>query len=114
MQSGSDHSDSATPQGDVPTILEAIVRKLCIVATYNRVTMTIAPHILYTRHGDMFVDGVVVDREGRAPRELKLGSFKLAGMRNIATSTMPFVTLPDFSEADERYTGTALLAVETR
>ncbi len=57
-------SDKAAPQGPVPTIFEAIVRKRCVVATYNRVTMTLAPHVIYTKHGDLFIDAVA-HRKGR-------------------------------------------------
>ena len=61
------------------SVLEAIARERCIEATYNRVEVRLAPHILYTRHGELYVDAVTILRDGKPPREVKLGSFKLAG-----------------------------------
>ena len=69
--------------GPVPTVFEAIVRKRCLRATYNRTDIMLAPHIIYTRHDDLFVDGVVLERDGKPPKELKLGTFKLAGLNGV-------------------------------
>ena len=66
-----------------PTVFEAIVRKMCLSATYNKVEMTLAPHVIYTRHDELFVDAEVVARDGKPPREPKIGTFKLIG--NLST-----------------------------
>lgn len=103
-------SDKA-PQGPVPTIFEAIVRKLCVVATYNRVTMTLAPHVIYTRHGDLFIDAVAIDREGKPPKELKIGTFKLAGLNELRLTQRSFPASSLFQANDAKYAA-ALMAVE--
>jgi hypothetical protein len=104
-------SDTDGPQGPVPTIFEAIVRKRCVVATYNRVKMTLAPHIIYTRHGDLFIDAVAIDRDGRPPREEKIGTFKLAGLNDLQLTERDFPPSALFHASAAKYVE-ALIAVE--
>jgi hypothetical protein len=93
-------------------ILEAIARLECVEAIYNRQTVKLAPHILYTRHGDLFVDGVTVEREGQPPREIKLGTYKLAGLKIQGLAGRAFRPEPLFDPSDEKYAGVTLFAVE--
>lgn len=95
------------------TLLEAIALQKCVEATYNRLRMRLAPHILYTRHDELFVDAVTLEREGQPPRELKLGVFKLSGLNNVQLVPQPFS--PEqalFDPASERYDGVTVFAVE--
>ncbi|MGY4396275.1 hypothetical protein ACVWZA_001448 [Sphingomonas sp. UYAg733] len=101
----------AAPQGPVPTIFEAIVRKRCVGLTYNRVSMTMAPHVIYTKHDDLFVDGVVVDRDGKPPKELKIGTFKLAGLSDLKLTVRAFQMSGLFDAGSFKYAD-ALMAVE--
>ena len=39
---------------------EAIALRKCIRATYNRMTVILAPHILFTRHDELFIDAVTL------------------------------------------------------
>jgi len=93
-------------------VLEAIARRRCLEATYNRMTVRLAPHILYTRHDELFVDAVTVESDGRRPRETKLGTFKLAGLREPAVAGPAFNLEPGFDPGDSRYAGVTLLAAE--
>jgi hypothetical protein len=61
----------------------AIERKVFVIATYNRNSTRLAPHSLFERHGDHFLRAVTVEVEGRTPKELKLGTFKLAGLSSV-------------------------------
>lgn len=92
-------------------IAQAIRRKLCIVAIYNRTSMQIAPHILYTKHDDLFIDGVAMLRDGKVPAELKLGTFKLAGLNNVSLTAEPFAVQSLFNPADAKYEGVAVAKV---
>lgn len=92
--------------------LEAIARHKCVSAVYNRQTMILAPHILYTRHGEMHVDAVTISRDGAPPREAKLGTFKLAGLRDARLVEQAFRRSTLFDSADPRYDGVTLFAVE--
>jgi hypothetical protein len=62
----------------------AIRTRTCVRAVYNRTAIRMAPHALYRRNDDLFVDGVVLERDGQPPRELKLGTFKLDGLKDLA------------------------------
>jgi hypothetical protein len=97
---------------DSKLILEAIALKRCLEVTYNRMRMKLAPHILYTRHDDLFVDAVAVEREGREFTEMKLGTFKLAGLQIEGLIARTFQPQPVFDPANPKYEGTTLLAVE--
>lgn len=105
---------TASPEAaPLPTaiLIEAIARKQCVIATYNRQTMLLAPHIVYSKHGDLFVDAVTVEREGKPPREIKLGAFKLAGLTGIALSRRPFAINTVFDAGDFKYAD-AVFAVQ--
>lgn len=100
------------PVNNTPTVLEGVVRQRCLSATYNRTRMIFAPHILYTRHGALYVDGVVVSREGMLPREEKMGTFKLDGLKELTVLERPFEMSALFDPALEKYQGETLMAVE--
>lgn len=93
-------------------IFEAIALQKCLKVTYNKMVVTLAPHILYTRHEEMFIDAVTTDRDGRPPRELKLGTFKLAGLSDIQVTDEQFEAMYGlYDENDEKYKGVTLFAV---
>lgn len=104
--------DVVTPAGPAPTIFEAIVRKTCVSATYNRTEIILAPHAIWTRHGDMFVDAVTLRLNDAPPREVKLGTFKLIGLGNLARTDEKFFVSDLFQPGDAKYGGEILLAVE--
>jgi hypothetical protein len=93
------------------TVLEAIARGTCIQAVYNRMQVTLAPHILYTRHDELYVDAVTVERDGQAPREVKLGAFKLDGLHELALTDQSFERETIFDPDEDKYTGVTLFAV---
>lgn len=98
--------------GAVPIMFEAIVKKLAIAATYNRGEVTLAPHILYTRHGEIYVDAMTIERDGKPPREPKIGAFKLAGLAPLRLTARRFTPSPLFLADDPRYDGVTLMAVD--
>ena len=93
-------------------VLEAIARRRCLEAVYNRMAVRLAPHILYTRHDELYVDAVTVARDGKRPRETKLGTFKLGGLRDPAVAGQQFRLEPGFDPGDAKYAGVTLLAAE--
>jgi hypothetical protein len=102
------------PAAQLPTriFLEAIARRLCVAATYNKSAVTLAPHIVYTRHGELYVDAVAVERDGKPPRELKLGTFKLAGLVDAAITSRSFDRFKLYDAADVKYSGVTIFAIE--
>lgn len=101
----------APPPVTTPVVLEAIVKQLAIAATYNRGEVTLAPHILYTRHGELYLDAVTLERDGKPPKEVKLGTFKLAGLQPLRLTARRFSPSELFQASDEKYAGVALMAV---
>ncbi len=92
--------------------LEAIALRKCIDAAYNRTSIVLAPHILYTRHDELYVDAITILRDGYPPKEVKLGSFKLAGLRDARLVERPFERNRLFDPDEPRYAGTTLFVVE--
>lgn len=109
----SDSSPTALPPSPVATVIEAIQQKLCLNTVYNRDKVVLAPHILYMRHGEPFVDAVTVARNGMLPREIKVGTFKLSGLGALAITGRTFVPHRQFAPEAEKYVGSALVTVET-
>ena len=106
--------ESLAPGLDTPVgriMREAITRKLCVAIVYNRTAMMLAPHILYTRHDEPFVDGVVLEREGKPPRELKLGTFKLTGLSGVTLTPISFEVQSLYEPENPRYEGVTLCKV---
>ena len=104
-------TEGAALSTEAELIVQAIRRKLCIVATYNRTSMQIAPQILYTKHDDLFMDGVAVLRDGKVPAELKLGTFKLAGLNNVSLTAETFTVQSLFNPADTKYEGVTIAKI---
>src|SRR5579862_1660723 len=94
------------------SLLEAIALRKCVIATYNGLVMKLAPHILYTRHGELYIDAVALERAGQPPREIKIGTFKLAGLTNLTLAEQMFEPQEIFEPAAEKYAGVTLFAVE--
>lgn len=103
--------DSVTDRPDSPVRSEpasqpvailcaAIARRFCVAASYNKRNVLLAPHVVFTRHGEPYLRAVTVEQDGRSPREMKLGTFKLAGLGAISLSPRPIVRFPGYP-ADE-------------
>ena len=100
------------PANNTPIVLEGIVRQRCLSATYNRTRMILAPHILYTRHGALYMDALVVSREGMLPREEKIGTYKLDGLKDLAVLEREFAISALFDASLDKYQGETLMMVE--
>ena len=93
-------------------LLEAIALRRCVVGTYNRMAVTLAPHILYSRGERLFIDAVTIERDGRPPRETKLGTFQLEGLKDVALADPPFKPATLFDPNAGKYAGVTLFAVQ--
>ena len=92
-------------------IFEAIAKQRAVRAIYNRTTFILAPHILYTRHDDLFVDAVALTRDGQRPRERKLGCYKLAGLSSVRLMPDAFEIDSSYDADNAKYLETKLFAV---
>jgi predicted transcriptional regulator len=102
---------SVEPKEPLDMLRAAIARQSCVTTTYNKRTVTLAPHIVYTRHDEPFLRAVTVALDGNKPRELKLGTFKVAGLGALNDSASLFVRHPDFSADDADYQGVTLAVI---
>ena len=100
------------PNGGAPVILEGIVRKVCVAATYNRMEVILAPHALFTKNDALYVAAATIERDGQPPREEKIGLFKLDGLVGLRLDGRAFATSSVWEPQDERLGGAVLMAVE--
>ncbi|RZM30883.1 MAG: hypothetical protein EOP67_35920 [Sphingomonas sp.] len=102
----------AGPPPSPATIFEAIVKRQCVAAIYNRGEVTLAPHMIYTRHDELYVDATTLERDGKPPKEEKMGTFKLAGLASLRLTPRRFTPSALFVPADPKYRDVALMGVE--
>ena len=100
------------PQSGAPVVLEGIVRKKCVAATYNRMAVILAPHVLLMKNDAPYVAAVTIERDGQPPREAKMGLFKLDGLGGLQLDGRDFTTSDLYEPEDERFGGAVLMAVE--
>lgn len=92
-------------------LLEAVARRRIVIARYNGTELRLAPHLLFERHGDLFVSAWNMNKNVRADDEPKLGHFKLVGLAEVALTEDPFEPLPSFEPQPPREDDTLVLAV---
>ena len=69
---------------------QAIGKRVCLQAVYNRVPVVLAPHSLITQHDAAYLRAVTVEHGGRKPREPKLGAFKVDGLTGVGLTKRLF------------------------
>ena len=112
MKQPESQGDDSAPTGPVPTILEAVVRRLCVSAVYNRGIVTLAPHILYTKHDELHLDAVALERDGKPPREVKIGTYRVSGLGSISLMDRAFLPVELFDPLEAKYQNVTLMAVD--
>lgn len=92
-------------------VMEAIARKRILSANYNGLRIDIAPHLMFERHGDLYVSALNLGKTWRSDEEPRLGQFKLAGLGAPEVMEAEFEILPSFAPATPRETDTLVLSV---
>jgi len=86
-------------------IIEGIARKVLLSARYNGQVLSLAPHALIARHGELFVRALNLSKNWRSDDERRLGNFKVAGLAAVEVTEEPFEVLesaePLISRPDE-------------
>jgi hypothetical protein len=95
-----------------PLVLEAIALRKCLDAVYNNGQVRLAPHILFTRHDELYLAAVTIARDGQPPREPKLGTFKLAGLKDLALADTTFEPFRGYDPVSSEHAATSLFALE--
>ena len=88
---------------------EAITRKRCVSGVYNKRVVILAPHQLFDRHGALHVRAVTVEIDGEKPREAKLGTFRLSGLKDLAITRKLFRPQAELLAAAEPHAADVLL-----
>lgn len=95
-QEGAEHQD---------ILCQAIASRTCIRTIYNKKDVVLAPYIVYTRNDELFMRAVTIEHDGRPPRELKLGTFKLVGLGQVSMTTRQFTQQFHYNPRDAQYAG---------
>lgn len=77
-------------------LMEAIVRQRIVTTRYNGERLRLAPHLLFERHGDLFVRALNLGKNVRPDDERRLGQFKLAGLGEAEVLEETFLPLPSY------------------
>lgn len=93
------------------TLFEAISRKRIVEALYNGATIRLAPHLMFERHGDLFVSALNLGKTWRSDEEPRLGQFKLAGLNETVLLDETFEPLEGFKPETPREDDVLVLAV---
>jgi len=92
-------------------LMEAIARRRMISANYNGNRMTLAPHLMFERHGDLFISALNLGKNWRSEEERRLGHFKLDGLGATELLEDGFEPLPSFEAAAPHADDTLILAI---
>src|SRR3546814_20449694 len=91
-------------------LMEAIARRRMSSASYNGNRMTLAPHLMFERRGDLFVSALNLGKNWRSEEERRLGHFKLDGLGAAALLKSGFEPLPSFDAAVPQHDDQLILA----
>lgn len=97
---------------DNSRILEAIALRQHLGACYNKLTLVLAPHVLYKRNDSYFIDAITILRNGEEPKEPKVGSYNLAGLSELTVLGDKFEVHPLFDRMDVKYRGNTLFMID--
>ena len=94
LPSANDQQDAVDGVGSVETIISnAIALKHRLGGSYNNGRVVLEPCLLYRDNDVLFLLAVTALRDGKPPREPKLGTFRLAGLNDVKRFDEMF--LPD-------------------
>lgn len=92
-------------------MMEAVAGKLLVTATYNGREMTLAPHTIILRHGEMFAGALNLDKTWRSDESPRLGYFKLAGLTQVKVTRKQFEPIEGFEGTAPQADDQVVLAV---
>lgn len=93
------------------TFMQAIALKRKVTASYNGARLDLAPHLMFERHGDLFVSALNLGKSWRSDEEPRLGHFKLDGLRDVELQEEEFDPLPAFAPEPPKPDDMLILAV---
>lgn len=93
------------------TLLEAIARRRRVTVKYNGAVLDLAPHLMFERHGDLFISALNINKKWRSDEEPRLGNFKLMGLNEASVSDEEFDPIPSFTPQPPHDDAILVLAV---
>lgn len=78
-------------------VMEGITSKLAVTAYYNGGLIKLAPHLLFERHGGLYVHAENLSKASRPDSERRLGQFKLEGLVAARLLDESFDPLPRYA-----------------
>ena len=98
--------------GDVRlTVMKAITTRSAVTAYYNGGLIKLAPHLLFERHGGLYVRAENITKAMRSADERRLGQFKLDGLVEAQLLEESFEPLPAFEPTTPRPEDNVILAI---
>lgn len=113
LEAGGQASPDPEPSPE-KTLLEAIASLRMVSANYNGRELDLAPHHLFSRHGQPFLAAFNARKNWPNDEERRLGYFKVSGLSNVVLMEDTFVPLPTFDGSLPREGDESLFAVSTR
>lgn len=103
----------ARPNVSKGPICDAITAGVCISVVEKKHTLIIAPYVVYAGHqGAQQLDGVVVERDGKAPNKPKIDTFTVNDLSGVSILTdRPFTPIAGFDPANPDYAGKTVCIV---
>ena len=92
-------------------VMEGIARGVLLTARYNGQALTLAPHALLSRRGELFVSALNVAKNWRSDDERRLGLFKLSGLAEVELNDESFEALPPSAAPELRSDDELILAI---
>ncbi len=92
-------------------LMEAIARQRTIAVRYNGERFKLAPHLLFERHGDLFVSALNLSKNWRDQDERWLGQFKLAGLGAGELLDETFDPMPSYHAEAPRAEDSLVMAI---
>lgn len=84
LQDDAEQTPAANSAEEIEAVvIEAVRDRCCISANYNRGSVVLSPALLYREHDALFLIGATLTRDGKPPREIKLGTFRLSGLTEV-------------------------------
>ena len=93
------------------TLIEAVACRKTVEARYNGTVIKLAPHLIFERHGDLFVSALNMDKVWRTDEEPRLGQFKIAGLKEIALLEEGFDPVAAYDGAAPREDDVVVLTI---
>jgi hypothetical protein len=91
--------------------MEAIAGQRLVTTRYNGSDITLAPHLMFERNGDLFVVALNLSKNWRSEDEQRLGQFKLAGLGATTLLEDGFEPLASYQPVAPHADATLILAI---